>query len=62
MMTQEVVNEALECGENENSPNVMIDFNSDVDHNKFGCDDIKRMHDCDIQHDLNPQNNNDHIN
>ena len=65
-MTQEVIDEVLECGKNENSPDGIIvhdyDFNVDVDHNKFEHDDIKGVHDCDTQHNLCPQNNNNHIN
>ena len=36
--------------------------NGDVDHNDFECDDIKGVHGCDIQHNLNPTNDNDHVN
>ena len=60
-MTQETINEALECGINENSPDETIvgDKNGNVDYNKFECDDIKGVCGGDVQHNLNPQNKND---
>ena len=53
-MTQEVINEAIECGENENSPDgiAIRNDNGNVDHNEFKCDDIKGVCDCDTQHNL----------
>ena len=60
-MTQEVTNKVIECGKQENSPKGFItwDFNGNVDHNKFECDDIKGVHGHDTQHNLNPSKNND---
>ena len=53
-MTQEVIDEVLECVKNENSPDGMIIcyLHGNVNHNEFKCDDIKGVCDCDTQHNL----------
>ena len=53
-MTQGTIDEVSQCGNDDGN----------INHNEFECDDIKGVCDCNIQHNLNPQNKNDnnHIN
>ena len=38
---------------------IIGDDNGNINHDKFECDDSEGVHNCNVQHNLNPQHKND---